>query len=352
MDTPEIMEIRPLANFREIFFLVLALFLLLIPRWTCAHSPTLQEPKKFSTDHFLPSNQITEKFLCLEETTLSSQCLLSLAKRSAREIINVDSQNFANLFIAISQSDLDSPNSVNQTIAKITNPPLRGIALTYLAQLHLRQENRRGSIYIMTKAQNFSNTSPQAYVNAWLNILIGDLLAILGRSTDSQNFVEQALQTIPLIKEHNTRSELYALAAQARLKNGQRTEAKEIIRTAMMEAKKVRDPYLKSLAFSFNALAYHRLGLLPYSISTQAIAEEYAQSSSLPSKVVALAFLSSIQAKTEQVESASRSLKKTIEILSVIRSPYHRALSFAFLAQTIYFAEKELHGTKRQVPTH
>ena len=338
MGTSKTMEFRPERSLKKISCLVLTLFIILIPKWTWAHSWAVQEPQEYFAKQLPLFIQTTERDLCPSETTLSSRCFLSLAKNSAKEITNVDSQNFAYLFIAISQSDLGLPNSIRQSIAKITNPSLRGIALTYLAKLHLRQENLSHGLDTMAKAQKFSNISPQAYMNSWLNILVADLFAILERTSESQNFIDQALQKVPLIKEHNTRSEIYALVAQTRLKNGQRTNAKKNLETAMMEVEKVRDPYLKSLALSFNSLAYHQLGSLSYSISTQELAEEYAQNSSPPSRLVAPAFLSSIQAKTGQVESALRSLKKTIEILFLVQSPYHRAVSFAFLAQTIFFA--------------
>jgi len=338
MGTSKTMEFKAVHSLQKTSRLLLTLLIILIPKWTWAHSWIIQEPEEYFAKEPPLFIQTTEGDLCLSEATLSSQCFLSLAKNSAGEITNIDSQNFAYLFIAISESDLGLPNSIRQSIAKITNPSLRGIALTYLAKLQLRQENLSYGLDTMAKAQKFSNISPQAYMNGWLNISIADLFAILGRTSESQNFIDQAIQAIPLIKEHNTRSELYALVAQTRLKNGQRTKAKETVRTAMMEAKKVRDPYLKSLALSFNSLAYHGLGSLSYSISTQDLAEEYAQNSSPPSRMVALAFLSSVQAKTGQIESALKSLKKAIEILFLVQSPYHRAVSCAFLAQTIFFA--------------
>lgn len=329
-----------MCSLKESFFLLLALYLLFIPISTWAHSSTNQNSKKDFVKHPLVFVQHRETFrsdLCPSKKIPTSQCFLSLAKNAAKEITNSDSQNFANLFITISQSYFDSATLTNQSIATITNPSLRGIALTYLAQLYLREENISLSLDIIARALEHTNVSPQAYVNTWLNILIADLFTALGQDSESKKHLNQALETLPLVEEHNTRSELYSLIAQTKLKNGHETESKETLTLAVVEARKVRDPYLKSLAFSFNSLGYYQLGLLPDSISYQELANQYAQRASPSSRMVALAFLSSVQAKTGQLEAAISSLNKTIKILVLVRSPYHRALSFAFLTQTLFF---------------
>ena len=263
---------------------------------------------------------------------------MSLAKDSVTKIENSNSQNFANLFIVISQSEFDSANSTKQTILKITNSSLRGIALTYLASLYLREKDIPQAIITTEEALEHSNGSPQAYINTWLNILIANLFTTLERPNDSHILIMQALQTLPLIQEHNTRSELYSLIAQSRLRNGDREEAEKILSKAIVEVKEVQDPYLKSLALSFISLTHYDLGFMQRSLSYQELAIQHAKKAPQPSKSVALAFLSTIQAKTGRDKAALDVLNDVLQRLPTIQTPYHRAISLTFMAQTLFLS--------------
>ena len=92
MGTSKTMEFRPERSLKKISCLVLTLFIILIPKWTWAHSWAVQEPQEYFAKQLPLFIQTTERDLCPSETTLSSRCFLSLAKNSAKEITNVDSQ--------------------------------------------------------------------------------------------------------------------------------------------------------------------------------------------------------------------------------------------------------------------
>ena len=277
---------------------------------------------------------IQQTTLCSSEPT--PECLLSLAQTATLHVKNENSQDFARLFIAMAQAETRAEDSALTTIASINNPFHRSICLISIAISRLRLGNIKQGTKIVVEALENSDKSQQAYINAWLHALGAEFYSEIGQNSQAERLINRALEAIPLVLENNTRAELLSIIARAQIKNGDRTAALISVQKALRESRKVSNHYLRSLALSFVSIAQHRVGLIEGSVATIVLAEKSARKASSPSRIVALAFLSTAQAKTQQIHSARDTIHETASMLLHVKQPYHRALAYAFLAQAVF----------------
>ena len=330
-------KFRPLRHFHKLLPTWVATILIFYPLPISSHPAALYPDSGQFQDGFdVPKFEvdIQRTSLCSDEPT--PECFLALAQTATLHIKNDNSQDFARLFIAIAQAETKAEDSALTTIASINNPFLRSICLTIVAKSQLRLGNIKQGRRIAIEALENSGKSHQAYVNAWLYTLGAEFYAELGQNSQAKDLINRALGAVPLVLEGNTRAELFSIIALAQIKNGDRTNAIISTQNALRESRNVSDHYLRSLALSFVSISQHRLGLIEGTLTTMVLAEKSARKASFPSKIVALAFLSTAQAKTNQIHSAHSTIHETASMLSHIKQPYYQALAYAFLAQAIF----------------
>jgi len=333
-------KFRQLRHFHKLLPICVTTILILYPLPISSHPVALypdsgQYQDRFDVPQFQIDSQRTS--LCSGEPT--SECFLSLAQTATLYIKNDNSQDFARLFIAIAQAETKAEDSALTTIASINNPFLRSICLTIVAKSQLRLGNIKQGRKIAIEALENSGKSHQAYVNAWLYTLGAEFYAELGQNSQAKHLINRALGAVSLVPEGNTRAELLSIIALAQIKNGDRAAAIISAQNALRESSNVSDHYLRSLALSFISITQHRLGLIEGTLTTMVLAEKSARKASFPSKIVALAFLSTAQAKTEKLHSARNTIHETASMLPHVKQPYYQALAYAFLAQAVFMAQ-------------
>jgi len=333
-------KFRQLRDFEKLLRIWVIAILMLYPLPIYSH-PAASYP---NSGGFHPGFSVPKFWIDIQQNSLCSgepspECFLSLAETATLHIENDNSQDFARLFIAIAQAETSEEGSALATIASINDPFLRSICLTTIAKSQLRLGNIKQGTKIVIEALENSGKSHQAYVNGWLHALGAEFYAEIGQNSQAESLINRALTAIPLVLENNTRAELLSIIARAQMKNGDRTAAIISVQNALLESRKISDYYLRSLALSFISIAQHRVGLINDTLDTIVLAEKSARKASFPSKIVALAFLSTAQAKTEQIHSARNTIHETASMLSSVKQPYYQALAYAFLAQAVFMGQ-------------